>query len=89
MMSARAMDWVCPRCGAVLGRVIHKELHIVGEIGEEISANTSGSDLVVRCLACDYIKVWYRKDPIQAIVDDFASAIGASIVKHIGRLDNN
>lgn len=84
-MANQEIEWRCPDCNLVLGRVVGGEL-------EPFSSNkikTRGANLEVICTGCGYTKVWYTNDSVTKAVNQLISVVSEqaakSMIRQIGK----
>lgn len=78
-------DWLCVKCGEVLGTIVGGELHPA----PGCPTRTAGPNLIVQCPACNASKVFYTSDPVvravYQLVDAVATVAAKSMMAEIGR----
>ena len=72
------INWYCPDCGTVLGRVIGGELQGIEGI-PSTAYETRGANLKVTCPNCQRAKVWYTSDTVVRAIFQLISSISSEV----------
>lgn len=73
--------WPCPGCNANLGSVTNGELVVDKDATANI--NTQGVNLVLVCLKCGRVKIWFAKPKDQKVnfLDTMTDEIASKVLK--------
>jgi uncharacterized Zn finger protein len=72
--------WPCPSCGANLGNISNGELVVDKDAAANV--NTQGINLVLVCIKCGRVKVWFAKPKDQKVnfIDMLEEEIAQKVV---------
>lgn len=72
-------EWLCIKCGRILGRVMGGELYP----SAEPTTRTKGPNLVIYCPECNSAKTWYTSDTVVRAVYQLINAMSEVAAKNM------
>jgi rubredoxin len=73
--------WACPSCEAEIGKVLFGQLYLSGDV----TANTDGANIVIKCPACGARKIWFANDRMSIILSEIADQVVKKLASNQAR----
>jgi hypothetical protein len=67
--------WTCPSCSHPIGQVMFGQLFMSGDM----TVNTDGPNLVIKCPNCGGRKIWFASDRLSQLISEIAEQVARRI----------